>query len=310
MSLFDKLIKIGMPLIPKPLVGLVAKQYVAGETLDHAVTAIRRLAEEGAVATLDVLGESVHEPERAEQAVAQYQLVLDRIHAEGLPANVSVKPTMLGLKIDEELCLGWIGEIVEHAAQLGNFVRIDMEDHTCTDATLRIYQTLQERFGNTGVVLQAYMRRTLADIDRLQQQIPGGKPNIRICKGIYREPRHLAWKDFDTVRANFVHATRKLLEAGSYVGIATHDSYLAWAAMALADRGRLEHDQYELQMLLGVDPELRRIILAGGHRLRIYVPYGRDWYPYSMRRLRENPTIAGHVIRAMLGRHGGGRGPR
>jgi proline dehydrogenase len=125
-------------------------------------------------------------------------------------------------------------------------------------------------------------------------------PNIRICKGIYREPREIAWRDFDTIRANFVYATEKLLEAGAYVGIATHDPYLVWAGMQIVDRLAVDRERYEFQMLLGVDPELRRIILANGHRLRVYVPFGRDWYPYSIRRLRENPTVALHVVRAMF----------
>lgn len=303
MNLFDKLIKVGMPLVPKVIVGRVAKRYVAGETIDHAVATIKRLAEEGAVATVDVLGEEVHDQARAERAVEEYQRVLGRINEEQLDANISVKPTMLGLKIGEQFCLESIEAIAERARALDNFVRIDMEDHSCTDATLRIYKEIQDRLGNTGVVLQAYLRRTLADIDQMLER----RPNIRICKGIYREPREVAWHGFETIQANFVRCMEKLLEAGSYVGIATHDPYLVWAGMAAVDKLGLRRDQYEFQMLLGVDPELRRIILEGGHKLRVYVPFGRDWYPYSIRRLRENPTIAKHVMWAMLGRRGSSR---
>jgi proline dehydrogenase len=171
-----------------------------------------------------------------------------------------------------------------------------MEDSTTTDATLRIYRDLQARYGNVGCVLQAYMRRTLSDIDGLPD--PGG--NARICKGIYVEPRRIAWKGFDTVRANYVQALDKLIARGVYVGIATHDEYLACAATALVDKHGLKRDRYEFQMLLGVDQELRGILLEAGHRLRVYVPYGRDWYPYSIRRLRENPEVARHVLKALL----------
>jgi proline dehydrogenase len=180
----------------------------------------------------------------------------------------------------------------------GNFVRIDMEDSTCTEPTLAIYRELQARHGNLGVVLQAYMRRTLADIAAL----PAEGASVRICKGIYVEPREIAWKGYETVRANYVAALEKLLDQGVYAAIATHDEYLVARATALLERRRVPRDRYEFQMLLGVDEPLRRILIAAGHRLRVYVPYGRDWYPYSMRRLRENPEVARHVLKAMLAR--------
>jgi proline dehydrogenase len=204
---------------------------------------------------------------------------------------------MLGLKIDQALCEENLSTIVARAAQLDNFVRIDMEDHTCTDSTLQLYRQMRERFPTSvGVVLQSYLHRTIADINGLLPLVP----NIRICKGIYREPREIAWSDFETIRSNFIFATEKLLSAGAYVGIATHDPHLVWAGMKIVDCLGLDRDRYEFQMLLGVDPELRKIILSNGHRLRVYVPYGRDWYPYSIRRLRENPTVAHHVVRAMF----------
>jgi proline dehydrogenase len=297
MSLFDRMIKLGMPLIPKLIVGKVARRYVAGTTLDDAVSCIKSLAEEGAMATLDVLGEEVKSRAKAEAAVNQYLAALDRIADEELDANISVKPTLVGLKIDEELCYEMIATITARAKELGNFVRVDMEDHSCTDATIRLFQRLLEAYGNVGLVLQSYLHRTLADIEKMLPL----RPNIRICKGIYREPRSIAWLGFETVQANFIYAMEKLIDNDCYVGIATHDPYLVCAGMATVDRLDLQRDQYEFQMLLGVDPELRRIILENGHRLRVYVPYGEDWYPYSMRRLRENPTIAMHVMKAMVG---------
>ncbi len=296
MSAFDRLVKHGLPLVPKPIVGRVAQRYVAGSSLDDAVATIRALNAEGAMATVDVLGEEVVELAKAESAVEEYTRLLERIAAEGIDANVSIKPTLVGLKVGEGPCAVNVGTIAARAKALGNFLRIDMEDRTTTDATLRIYRATLAAHGNVGAVLQAYMRRTASDIRELLPL----RPNVRVCKGIYREPRTVAWKDFDTIRACFIHAVDTLLKAGCYVGIATHDPYLVAAGMHIVDRLGLERHQYEFQMLLGVDPELRKIILDAGHRLRVYVPYGRDWYPYSMRRLRENPTVARHVLRAML----------
>jgi proline dehydrogenase len=297
MSLFDVLVKYGMPMVPKPIVGRVARRYVAGETLDDAVNTLRAINKEGAMGTVDVLGEEVREPEKASAAVFEYLKLLERIEDENLDANISIKPTMLGLKIDQALCEENLATIVDRAAEIDNFVRIDMEDHTCTDGTIQLYRRMHEKHPTrVGTVLQSYLHRTIPDIGDLLPL----DPNIRICKGIYREPREIAWKEFETIRANFVYATEKLLSGGAYVGIATHDPYLVWAGMQIADRLGLNRDCYEFQMLLGVDPELRRIILANGHRLRVYVPYGRDWYPYSIRRLRENPSVAHHVIRAMF----------
>jgi len=296
MSVFNRVLVTTLPLVPKAIVGRVASRYVAGSTLDDVVRVVRRLNSEGAMATIDVLGEEVAERDKALAAVEEYVCVLQAIDQHGLDSNVSIKPTLLGLKIDEAFCRDNIDRIAVVAKQSGNFVRIDMEDNTTTDATLRIYRELHARHGNLGCVLQAYMRRTLKDIDEL----PAERPSVRLCKGIYVEPRTLAWKGYDTVRANFASALEKLLAKGVYVGIATHDEYLAARAVALLDRYGVPRDRYEFQMLLGVDDELRRILLAAGHRLRVYVPYGRDWYPYSMRRLRENPEVARHVLRALL----------
>jgi proline dehydrogenase len=296
MSVFNRVLVTTLPLVPKPIVRRVASRYVAGETLEDAVRVIRTLNQEGAMATVDVLGEEVSEREKALAATEENLRVFAAIEREKLDANVSVKPTLLGLKIDEGFCRDNIGRIAETAKAQGNFVRIDMEDQTTTTATLRIYRELQGRHGNVGCVLQAYMRRTLADIDDL----PAEGASVRLCKGIYIEHRKVAWKGYETVRANFVNALEKLILRGVYVGIATHDEYLACAATGLLDKHGVPRDRYEFQMLLGVDDELRRILLAAGHRLRVYVPYGRDWYPYSMRRLRENPEVARHVLKAFL----------
>jgi len=298
MSVFNRLLVTTLPLVPKAIVGRVASRYVAGETLDDAVRVVRSLNAQGAMATIDVLGEEIHERGEALAAVEENIQVLQAISREKLDSNISIKPTMLGLEIDEGFCRDNVERIVATAREHGNFVRIDMEDRTTTDATLRIYRDLHARYGNVGVVLQAYMRRTLRDIDELPEQ----GASVRLCKGIYVEPREAAWKGYETVRANFVDALEKLILRGVYPAVATHDEYLVCRAVGLIDQHGLPRDRYEFQMLLGVDEELRRILIAGGHRLRVYVPYGRDWYAYSIRRLRENPEVARHVLRAMLSR--------
>jgi proline dehydrogenase len=298
MSLFSRLVVTTLPLVPKFIVGRIAARYVAGNTLDEAMATVRELNDAGAMATIDILGEEVTERARAEEAVEQYLQVLEAIETLGVDANVSVKPTMLGLKIDEAFFLDNMSRLAEVAKGYGNFLRLDMEDRTCTDATLRVYRELHQRYGNVGAVLQAYMRRTLQDIEEL----PDEGANVRLCKGIYVEPRTAAWKGYETVRANFLAALEAMINDGVYAAIATHDEYLVCQATAMLRKYRVPRDRYEFQMLLGVDPELRSILIERGHRLRVYVPFGSDWYQYSVRRLRENPEIAGHVARGMLGR--------
>jgi proline dehydrogenase len=297
MSIFSRMVIIGMPLVPKFVVRHVASRYVAGETANDALTTVRELNAQGAMATLDLLGEEVTEKGKALEATDEYVRLIAAIHRDGLDANVSIKLTMLGLKIDPAFCRDNVDKIAAAAKSCGNFVRIDMEDATTTDATLAIYRELHARYGNLGCVLQAYMRRTLRDV----VELPRERPNVRLCKGIYIEPRRVAWKGYDTVRLNFIQALEALIDRGVYTAIATHDEYLTCASTAVVHRRKLRREQYEFQMLLGVDPELRGILLEQGHRVRVYVPYGRDWYPYSIRRLRENPEVAKHVMRAFLG---------
>ncbi len=299
MTLFNNLVRLALPITPRPVIRFFARRYVAGNTLEDAVATVRRLQAQGCCATLDVLGESVTEREQATAAADSYLAVLDAIREHSLDANISLKPTQLGLGIDVTFCRDTIARVLEHADSLGTFVRIDMEDATTTDATLRVYHELDERFpGRTGVVLQARLRRTLADAIRLGER----QTNVRLCKGIYLEPRAIAYQEPGIIRDAFVHALERLLALGSYVGIATHDEWLVAQALAVVSRLGLPRDRYEFQMLLGVDPELRHIITGAGHRLRVYVPFGSHWYPYSVRRLRENPTIARAGLEAFLRR--------
>jgi proline dehydrogenase len=287
-----------LPAVPKPVVRRFSSRYIAGESLDDAVRVARELNEKGCMVTMDILGEHLTRREEAENATEQYLQALDAIAKEKLNSNISIKLTQFGLKLDFEFCKKNLTRLVQRAKDLKNFVRIDMEDTSCTTDTLRMYGLLRKEFSNVGVVVQAYLRRTLTDVRNLMKN--GIPTNIRLCKGIYVEPRELAFKDPSLINENFTMVLAETLRQKAYVGIATHDERLVWEAMRLIDELKAPKNSYEFQMLLGVDEQLRDIILAAGHRLRIYVPFGKEWYAYSVRRLKENPQIAGHVIKNMF----------
>lgn len=298
MSLFNFLVSKTIMHVPGPIVGFFAKSYIAGEDLVAAVATTRDLNHKGMVATIDILGEFIKTREEATYFKQQCLDILNGIDREGLDANLSLKPTQMGLELDKEFAFANIREIVAQAAKLNNFVRIDMEDHPCTDDTLEFFRRLREEFpGHVGVVLQSYLRRTLDDIESLSD----GLLHFRLCKGIYNEPRSIAYKDMAIINRSFVCCLEKMFEKKAYVGIATHDEKLIFEAEQLISKFGLKRDEYEFQMLLGVDPELRDILVAQGHRLRIYVPFGKSWLPYSKRRLKENPSIARHALKQMLG---------
>ena len=299
MTLLDRAIVRLLPAVPRPVVRKISERYIAGPTLADACRVVSRLNERGKMATIDVLGEEVTTREEALAIVKAYQDVFATIEAERLDSNVSVKLTALGLKLDCDFCRDNLEAVVRHAAESANFVRIDMEDSSCTEDTLGIYRELRERgYNNVGVVLQAYLHRTLGDIEALADL----RPNVRLCKGIYVEPEAIAFQDYDAVRSNFVAALEALLTIGSYVGIATHDEWLLRQGLRLVAERGLERHEYEFQMLLGVRRERGDELVHEGHRLRIYVPYGEHWYAYSLRRLQENPKIAGYIAGDTLGR--------
>jgi proline dehydrogenase len=296
-AILDRAIVSLLPAVPKPVVRRLAGRYIAGPDLTDAVQVVRRLNAQRKTATIDVLGEEIANPDEARAIAGAYHEVLDAIQREGLDSNISVKPTGLGLDLSYDLCRDNLEALARDAAARGNFVRIDMEDSSTTDATLRLYRELRESgLDNVGFVLQATLRRTLADIAETADL----RPNVRLCKGIYIEPPSIAFRDFEAVRTNFVRALDALLDAGCYVGIATHDAWLLeHGRRAVAERAP---EEYEFQMLLGVRPQLGDDLVAEGHRLRIYVPFGTQWYEYSLRRLQENPKIAGYIAADTLGR--------
>lgn len=298
MKLLNDLVVRLLPLAPRSVVQRVASRYVAGETLEQALACVAGLNAHGCMATLDVLGEDVTRREESEETVAEYLRALDAMAPRRLDSNVSVKLTALGLKVDPTHCRREFRRILQRAKELGNFVRIDMEDSSVTEETLRIYFEAREEFDNVGLVLQAYLRRSLEDARRAARV----RANVRICKGIYVEPPEIAFQDPDEVRRGYIQLLDILLDAGCYVGIATHDPPLIEGALAAVRRRELATSAYEFQMLLGVAGDARRRLVAAGHRLRVYVPYGRSWYAYSMRRLKENPAIAGHVIKGLFQR--------
>jgi len=299
MSLIDKLVVWGLPAVPKSLVGYFSKDYIAGSTMQEALDVIAGLNGQGAMATMDLLGEEVTRPEQSEKAADTYIKMLEEIDRLKLDANISIKPTHMGLALNADFGEQTIRRIIKRAADLNNFVRIDMEDHTVTSATIDLYLKFKQEFpGHVGTVIQAYLRRTNDDIARLMEH----KANLRLCKGIYVEPREVAFKNMPIINESYKYNLERLLRCpGCYVGIATHDENLVWYAMRLIHDLKIPREKYEFQMLLGVDPQLRQIILNSGHRLRVYVPYGEDWYAYSVRRLKENPRMAGMVFKKVVG---------
>jgi proline dehydrogenase len=303
--LLDRALVRLLPAVPKPVVRRISERYIAGEELADAVRVVRRLNGEGKLATVDVLGEEIQNAGEARAIADAYRDALDVFDREQLDSNISVKPTALGLKLGYDVCRENLEELVAHAAGRG-FVRIDMEDASTTDDTLRLYRELRAAgHDNVGVVLQARLKRTVEDVRALAEL----KPNIRLCKGIYLERPEIAYRDYDAVRANFVQALEELWNGGSYVGVATHDEYLLEQAQREAALRGLGREDFEFQMLLGVRPTLGDALVRQGHRLRIYTPFGRDWYEYSLRRLQENPRIAGYIAtdtfnRLVPGRNG------
>ncbi len=300
--MINRLIANTLPLLPQRLAWLFSRSYIAGETVDEAISACQTLNEDGVKTTIDILGEFIQNLDEAKKNRDEYLDLIDIAQRSGIDGNYSLKPTMFGLLIDGEACYEHIRKIVASASRYGNFIRIDMEDSGCVDLEIDLFRRLKVEFpGNVGLVVQAYLRRTLADLnDLMDLHTPTIPLNYRLCKGIYQEPARIAYQRHDEVNAHFLKALDFMFQNGVYAGIATHDRVLVDGALALIHRHQVPRNRYEFQMLYGVTPELRRTIVDAGHTMRVYVPYGRHWFGYSTRRLKENPKIVTSIFKSFL----------
>ena len=300
--MFNKMIAAMLPYFPKKLIWIFSKRYIAGESVADAIRASKELNREGVKVTIDILGEFNKTLDEAEKNKIEYIELIDTIEKEKIDGNYSLKPTMFGLLLDTEVCYKHIREIVAKAASYGNFIRVDMEDSPCTDLEIELYRKLKAEFPkNVGLVVQAYLKRTLPDVKNLMDIHSAEIPmNYRLCKGIYVEPAAIAYKKYEEVNTHFLEDLEFMLQNGVYPGIATHDKPLVDGAYKLIEKYSVPKNMYEFQMLYGVTPELRKSIIAKGHTMRVYVPFGKQWFGYSTRRLKENPKMASLIIKALF----------
>lgn len=300
--MFNKLIATILPYMPKKLVWLFSKQYIAGETLDEALVNAKKLNDQGIMTTIDVLGEFITSLDEAEANKQEYLEVIEAAEKAGIDGNYSLKPTFFGLLLDKEVAYKHIREVVAKAAFFGNFVRIDMEDSPCTDMEFALYRRLKAEFPqNVGLVVQSYLKRTHEDIKGLGDIHSEQQPvNLRVCKGIYVEPESIAYKKYEDINNHFLADLDVMFANGMYPAIATHDVPVVEGAYALIEKYNVPPEKYEFQMLYGVTPALRQSIMDKGHRMRVYVPFGKQWFGYSTRRLKENPKMAGVIIKALF----------
>jgi len=296
MNVLNKAIVKFVTLLPENVVFLFAKRYIAGTGLNDAVRVTKELNSKGILTTIDVLGEAITNEAEARAAQKKVIEVLETIDKENLNANISIKPTQMGLLIDPDLCYELVTEIVETAKRFGNFVRIDMEDSSTTDGIFELFKKLRKKYDNVGVVVQAYLRRSYDDVTELNAL----GTNYRLCKGIYIEPEGIAFKGRQEIRDNYLKLLEKMLNDGNYVGIATHDKYLIDKAYYFIKEKGIDKGNFEFQMLYGVTERMRDKINRDGYTIRIYVPFGEHWYPYSIRRLQENPNIAWYITKSIF----------
>lgn len=302
MMFINKMIANILPFMPKNLVWIFSKRYIAGKTIEDAIRVAKELNTEGCMVTIDLLGEFITRLEEADQNRDEYLTIIDTIQENKIDGNYSLKPSMFGLLLNEEACYNNIRAIVAKAVSYNNFVRIDMEDSQCVDKEIKLFRRLKKEFPkNVGLVLQAYMRRTLQDIgDMLDLHDKNNPLNFRLCKGIYVEPEEIAYKKYEEINQHYLEDLEYIFQQGLYPGIATHDNRLVEGAYELLNKYHIPKDKYEFQMLYGVAPALRKSIVEKGHRLRVYVPFGEKWFPYSTRRLKENPKMASDIIKALF----------
>ncbi|MEI6890482.1 MAG: proline dehydrogenase family protein [Bacteroidales bacterium] len=300
--MFNTIITWMIPFMPKKLVWVFSKKYIAGETIDDAIKISRELNAGGIKVTIDLLGEFITNLQQAAENKDAYLAIIDRVQKENIDGNYSLKPTSFGLLLDKEICFKHIREIVAKAASFGNFVRVDMEDSPCTNLEIELFRKLKKDFpNNVGLVVQAYLKRTIQDLKDLKDIHSSQTPlNFRLCKGIYVEPEAIAYKKYLEINEHFLADLEYMFANGYYPGIATHDKPLVEGAYELLEKYKVSKSMYEFQMLYGVTPELRKSILAKGHSMRVYVPFGKEWFGYSTRRLKENPKMASTIIKAIF----------
>lgn len=300
--MFNKWLVKLLDFLPRDLVWIFSKRYIAGKELNDAVNVTRKLNSHGIKASMDLLGEFQTRAEKVQYYKEEYIRLIEKSVEEGLDNSFSVKPTMFGLLLDERKCYEDIRDIVAKAASLDRCIRIDMEDSQCTDRELDIYKRLVEEYpGHVGIVLQAYLKRTIEDLNNLASFDKGrGLINVRICKGIYNEPAEIAFKKKEEINLNFLIDLEFMLKNNIYAAIATHDRKLVQGAYSLLSKYNVPKERFEFQMLYGVTPDLRKSIADKGYAMRVYVPYGKDWYNYSTRRLRENPKMFSHILKALI----------
>lgn len=300
--MFNKIIAQSLPYFPKRFIWMFSKKYIAGETIEEALLASRQLNKRGITTTIDLLGEFISELDEATANKEAYLEIIRTFCNQNIEGNFSLKPTSFGLLLDKEVCYQNIREIVACAASYNSFVRIDMEDSPCVDMEINLYNRLRDEFPmSVGLVVQAYLKRTYSDLEKLVATHTPERPvNFRLCKGIYVEPAEIAIKDRQGVIDNYINCLDLLFRNKVYVGIATHDKFVVKLALDLIDKYKLGAGEYEFQMLYGVTPDLRQELVSSGHNLRVYVPYGKEWFGYSTRRLKENPQIASHIIKSIF----------
>lgn len=291
-----------LPFMPKKLIWIFSKRYIAGEKLEDAIRISKELNQQGIKVTIDLLGEYITRLDEAEENKRAYLQIIETVTGARIDGNFSVKPSMFGLLLDTEVCYRNIREIVKKAADKNNFIRIDMEDSTCVDKEIELIRKLKAEFpAHVGLVVQAYLRRTLDDLNRMMDLHSSNIPlSYRLCKGIYVEPAEIAYKGYQEVRDHYTEDLDFMLQNGIYAGIATHDKYLVNEAYKLIQKHKVPGNKYEFQMLYGVTPELRKSIVDQGHTMRVYVPFGKHWFGYSTRRLKENPNMVWHIIKALF----------
>jgi proline dehydrogenase len=300
--MLNKLIASILPYFPKKFIWIFSQSYISGETIDDAMRVSKELNSKKIKITLDVLGEFINTPEEAEANKKEYLDLIDHTYKTGIDGNFSVKPTSFGLLFDKELCYNHIRQIVQKAASYNGFVRIDMEDSPCTDMEIELFRRLKTEFpGNVGLVVQAYLKRTLAEVKKLSDLNDEKHPlSFRLCKGIYVEPEAIAYKKYEEINQHYLEDLEYMLKNKIHVGIATHDKPLIEGAYRLLEKYNVPKNMYEFQMLYGVTPKLRESIVNQGHTMRVYVPFGTHWFGYSTRRLKENPKMASHIIKAIF----------